>query len=995
MDMVSARSSLPNAIVSRVFDMPYIKSTVRCCQYIVRVLHHSRFKYLLIFVVILGHHSRPNGNLNGSASPRRPSSDVSSSISPSQSASQNGHAALHASGPPAPVPISLSPVPDTSPAKTHQTQSYRLSIPPAHAISDQLLPPSVVQHRIIEEPEEEMGGSSADEDEQNQVLEVHENNPFGAGKNKGKEKEGVKGKKKVERRRKANTVIVDGSTDKGIVKPKARPGSVQFPTSSSAPPGFSLGASAWHRSGASDDNLHAHTTRERKKSSLLNSIAGLFRSSPNIPSYQESPSHWRTARWATRTDKNLKRVKGGDSSDDDARVGVAPDPVIDYDALKRKSQVEKKVLPEPGGLPGGGGGKRLRKASRKGGPGSRKVSSETDRIASDSLALAYPGEGRKVSGKRVSREIPAFPPSSPSALYNANTTTGVAQTPESNVTVVRSSSRAASLDGGRPILRKSSDKRRSVDVVSDSGLQVNDASTSTPPSARVTLVNGTPSPNGTLRVATRNGQQQQSLMSIVENVSAQNRTNWGKTNPNSLLVEVKAPQPVVNMNVERPHVYVTESPTAGKGKHGNANGADLTTNGSRIARSQSPTMATSQALDVNRLSIIAGSASTPSLPLRSGASDISSLHSGGASPLRPLRSALRTRTPSPNPVVRTVPIETDAIPATTGSPSVLDTQGQLRSPRIPGTTSADVIMFPDERKERLAKAKASTGTFGQPASPTGSSIRPEGGLSAADKGKWKERDVDRGSDVSAELSANNTPERRVPADVSLVNQSENLNPSQLSPTSDTNVATPRPGLAHAVDPERRWSVNSFASGDEDFQDALESIPPTPPPHEEVELAAAYMFSQTAERTNSSPAKSEHSQSTEVGPNHGNSRGAVVDTTENNVSEEKTPPPVRRKSVRVALEPTFAVSPPAIEDYEDEEDQGGQRDYWNVGPGVGTTVPRAPSTVMNGGPSAWTTRNDGNRASLVWEDSSEEEAEYSLAKQLLLRQVLGDKGKGRR
>jgi hypothetical protein len=66
-------------------------------------------------------------------------------------------------------------------------------------------------------------------------------------------------------------------------------------------------------------------------------------------------------------------------------------------------------------------------------------------------------------------------------------------------------------------------------------------------------------------------------------------------------------------------------------------------------------------------------------------------------------------------------------------------------------------------------------------------------------------------------------------------------------------------------------------------------------------------------------------------------------------------PQRRKSVRVSLQPTFSPTPPAIDDTEDEAEEGSRHAPWSSPP---------PADM--------------------WEDSSEEDVEYQKAKKLLNR-----------
>ncbi|KAH7886486.1 hypothetical protein F5I97DRAFT_1829119 [Phlebopus sp. FC_14] len=100
-------------------------------------------------------------------------------------------------------------------------------------------------------------------------------------------------------------------------------------------------------------------------------------------------------------------------------------------------------------------------------------------------------------------------------------------------------------------------------------------------------------------------------------------------------------------------------------------------------------------------------------------------------------------------------------------------------------------------------------------------------------------------------------------------------------------------------------------------------------------------------------------------------------TPSNASTET--PPVRRKSVRVSLQPTFSPTPPAL--YENDDDVSGRYAPWSS---LG-----APSKE------GWNMKNgsafgDDGRGDL-WQDSSEEDEEYSRARRLLSR--VGKKGKG--
>ena len=84
-------------------------------------------------------------------------------------------------------------------------------------------------------------------------------------------------------------------------------------------------------------------------------------------------------------------------------------------------------------------------------------------------------------------------------------------------------------------------------------------------------------------------------------------------------------------------------------------------------------------------------------------------------------------------------------------------------------------------------------------------------------------------------------------------------------------------------------------------------------------------------------------------------------------------PVRRKSVRVSLQPTFSPTPPAF----DDDDEDGTHAPWGERDGSSTATAgwgRKRSAVGDNG-------GDGEG---MWEDSSEEDEEYRRARRLLAR-----------
>ena len=98
--------------------------------------------------------------------------------------------------------------------------------------------------------------------------------------------------------------------------------------------------------------------RERKTSGFFGSITGIFHRhgrSGSVSSFQypenttpnSSPPRLRTGRWATRTDRHLKKAGRDDSSDEE----LSRPAMVDYEALRKKSAIEAKNLPTPGGSP--------------------------------------------------------------------------------------------------------------------------------------------------------------------------------------------------------------------------------------------------------------------------------------------------------------------------------------------------------------------------------------------------------------------------------------------------------------------------------------------------------------------------------------------------------------------------------------------------------------------------------------------------------------------
>ncbi|KAJ6510813.1 hypothetical protein C8R45DRAFT_1207661 [Mycena sanguinolenta] len=141
------------------------------------------------------------------------------------------------------------------------------------------------------------------------------------------------------------------------------------------------------------------------------------------------------------------------------------------------------------------------------------------------------------------------------------------------------------------------------------------------------------------------------------------------------------------------------------------------------------------------------------------------------------------------------------------------------------------------------------------------------------------------------------------------------------------------------------SISSYETGHETFNEDGDETeheeehgkPPTPPPHEYGNGTVLH----------ESPIENNNNLIEDYG--YGGS-----DLSASSASTQ-TAAPQRRKSVRVSLQPTFSTTPPAIDDTEDEDEEGSRHAPWS----------RSQPQDM-------------------WEDSSEEDVEYQKAKKLLTR-----------
>lgn len=149
------------------------------------------------------------------------------------------------------------------------------------------------------------------------------------------------------------------------------------------------------------------------------------------------------------------------------------------------------------------------------------------------------------------------------------------------------------------------------------------------------------------------------------------------------------------------------------------------------------------------------------------------------------------------------------------------------------------------------------------------------------------------------------------------------------------------------------SLSSYETGHEGFEDETETAPP-PPPHDR-------------DPTHHRPLN------VNGGPPEIHIRTNVKGTSDISASSASTEaplPPRRRKSVRVSLQPTFSTTPPALDDHE----YGDRHAPWEDASQGGGGWQMRHGTAME----------EGGQVKDLWEDSSEEDEQYTRARRLLAK-----------
>ncbi|TBU37843.1 hypothetical protein BD309DRAFT_973136 [Dichomitus squalens] len=560
------------------------------------------------------------------------SSDVSS-IAPSQSASQIGfHSSPALTDSTWRAPSSPPLFPSTLP------QSYTLSIPPAHSISEYAVPNGTAHPATIIE---EGGGSSEEEgeDPDSVPVEVHENPLFTKGKGKGKAPASP-----IPSRHVSFSIRKHSETN--------------IPAASSF-----------------------RSESPTKRRGVLGSLAALFhvgssRSSDVGAPSSASPSKADSA-WRTRIDKHLASAQRGDSSDDEQ---------LSHPYSMHASSSTKGLQPD-------GEMARLKKRSKRGSvqtQGSSRMALPDKGYMSDTVtesmskaARTKPQRKRSVSkpptieGVRSLRPQDEAGPSSGSRLKKSPAVNNVF---------------AAEGLGSASLSRNSSISKQSVTSTASAPARTSPAAhgraKTDPARRRTTSLDVQPSKPGPSHKRTAsaststgaapsaagsqltNANGQPSLMSIVEGISRLNKEAALKQNPNHLLVVPKAPG---RINVaysdslgELPVIRTTPpqpQPEARAQAQANGGSPSPRPRLKRAGQQEKP-----EENNYRNSLLLSASVSAPTLPL----SGSTSVTAAGAinqaraeasskplpgSPKMPLRSALRnaSRSPSPNTAVRTSP----------------------------------------------------------------------------------------------------------------------------------------------------------------------------------------------------------------------------------------------------------------------------------------------------------------------------------------------------
>lgn len=518
-----------------------------------------------------------------------------------------------------------------------------LNIPPAHSISELALPSTLV--RPISEESEDLEQGSSEED--SRPVEVVENVRFATTTNTNTARRFSMRAPRTRDNNGSNTTSSGTGTGTGSFSQPAS--STLAPPHHSAPP--------------------ATPERERKGSGrFFSSIAGLFRSGSSAGSGS-------TEKWKTRTETNIRAVRREVDSDSDGGPNESPtrrlfgrrasqdNPPRSSPAAAqklRKRPITREKEKDEGWISDGA-------AVR--GPGARKGSARKRSALPNGLSRSVPPPSVHSHMSSAVSVIPS-PESAPASSTPLRAKPSAKPKPELQVNVVARSSntnvsRQSSLrsSGSAPPVRRSLDSgMRTVGPPSlqstPSGFGVG-RRTSLARHEKSKSVSAPPPP---LHAdAGRMGSDQMSLMAIVEGVTRNNRAAWDRANSGLPFDSAGGMNPVGGLLSVRAPPSVTKYNLHGESGHGIAFESVLAP-GSVLAAP--PPLSTSS--------------SAPQRPALTPPPRLPIPATPGTPPKIPLRSALRSHTPSPVPPPRPIVIPSAPPRVVVGSP-VARAQAQARS----------------------------------------------------------------------------------------------------------------------------------------------------------------------------------------------------------------------------------------------------------------------------------------------------------------------------
>ncbi|KAI9511810.1 hypothetical protein F5148DRAFT_974552 [Russula earlei] len=646
---------------------------------------------------------------------RPPGSDLSS-IGPSQSASQ---IYIPLSTPPrvaSPGPVSSRPSSPRPPMPSSSSVSVTLQIPPAHSISELALP-STLKTRLSEVPED-LEHTSSDED--TRPVEVVENARFATATTN----------PNIARRLSIRPPSRDKSNNTGT-------GSFsQSASSTVAPPHHSVSVTA--------------RDRERKGSGkFLSSIAGLFRGGSTSSSHS-----FRTEKWKTRTETNLRAVRRDEDSDSEhegptgspsrrffnRRVSHdSPRPQSPATPQKLKKRIAQEMEKDEGWISDGAAVRG--RGARKGSARKRSALSDTSRPVPPPVpksALSRSTSAVSTSPSHVSAPA-STTPSRPTSGAKPKTVLRIETLARSSSTEV---SRQSSLrvSGSAPPPRRPDDAGEHATGLPSSrptlGASVGRSDSLVHHRKTKSLTHASAPPPPPHADAGRAGSGQMSLMALVEGVTRDNRAAWDRANAGLPSVSADGNTTVGGLLTVRAPPPITEYNLRGEGGRGIAFESVLAP-GSVLA---TPSRAAS---------------STPQRPssLPPPARMSMPVTPPGKAPKIPLRSALRNYSPPPAPPPKPIVIPSAPPRVVVASESTAQARNGKDRGDDEGSDSGSVASFRTVR-EMPEEELAAPAPAAVPAPPPSSSTLAVPGQDE--------------SDVSTStISANGGPTRRKSVRVSL------------------------------------------------------------------------------------------------------------------------------------------------------------------------------------------------------------------------------------